>query len=63
MNSKENNKKPFKSDKWLYYQDVKVLKTRIKLTEKDKEKINEFRKFINDKEKNTSFRIQCNLKY
>lgn len=41
--------KQFTSDKWLYYQDVKRLKIKVKTTEEDKKKIEQFRKFINEK--------------
>ena len=51
MTNNENKEKIFKSDKWLYYQDVKVLKTKIKPTNEDKKKVEEFRKFIDKKEK------------
>lgn len=50
MTNNENKEKPFKSDKWLYYQDVKVLKTKVKPTKEDEKKIEDFRKFINKKE-------------
>ena len=46
-----NKQKPFTSDKWLHYQDVKVLKTKVKPTEDEKKKIEEFRKFIDEKAK------------
>lgn len=44
-----NKQKPFTSEKWLHYQDVKVLKTKVKPTEDDKKKVEEFRKFIDEK--------------
>lgn len=44
-----NKQKPFTSEKWLYYQDVKVLKTKVKPTKEDKKKVEEFRKFIDEK--------------
>ena len=48
MTNKED--KQFKNDKWLYYQDVQMLKTKVKSTEEDKKKVEEFRKFINEKD-------------
>lgn len=39
----------FKSDRWTKYQNVKVLKGKKTLTEEDKKKIKEFRKFIDKK--------------
>lgn len=47
-----NKQKAFTSDKWLYYQDVKVLKEKVKSTKEDKKKVEEFRKFIDEKIKN-----------
>lgn len=47
-----NKQKAFTSDKWLYYQDVKVLKAKVKSTKEDKKKVEEFRKFIDEKIKN-----------
>lgn len=41
--------KSFKSDKWLYYQNVKPLNIYVEPTEEDKKKVEEFRKFIDEK--------------
>lgn len=46
MNSIEKRQEPFKSEKWLYYQDVKSTNIYVKPTKKD---VEEFREFINDK--------------
>lgn len=45
-------KEMFKSKRWTEYQNVEVLKTRIQLTEEDKKKAEQFRKFIDEKMKN-----------
>ncbi|MCI9434770.1 MAG: hypothetical protein HFI86_05840 [Bacilli bacterium] len=45
-------REPFKSDKWLYYQNVKPLNIYVEPTEKDKRDVEEFRKFIDEKIKN-----------
>lgn len=52
MNNKEKEKE-YSSQKWLYYQDVKVLNKKVKLTEKEKKKVEAFNKFIEEKEKDT----------
>ena len=39
----------FKSKRWTEYQDVKVLNIKVKPTEEDKKKVEEFRKFIDKK--------------
>lgn len=44
--------KLFKAPRWNTYQPVDVLKTKVKLTREDMKKIEEFRKFINEKIKN-----------
>lgn len=48
--------KLFKDKRWTEYQNVKVLNTKVKSTEEDKKKAEEFRKFIDkkiEKEKGT----------
>lgn len=42
----------FKAPRWNTYQSVDVLKTKVKSTKEDKKKIEEFRKFIDEKTKN-----------
>lgn len=39
----------FKDQRWNEYQSVEVLKTKVKPTEEDKKKVEEFRKFIDEK--------------
>lgn len=49
MTNEEDKSKLFKSEKWLYYQDVKVLKMKVKPTDEDKKKVEDFRRFIDRK--------------
>lgn len=58
MINNKNKDEKFKSDKWLYYQDVKVLKTKITLTEEQKMAIKDFHDFIDNKEKEDAFKRQ-----
>lgn len=53
MTNSENKEKHLKDEKWLYYQDVKVLKTKVKPTEEEEKKVKDFRKFIDKKEEDT----------
>ena len=46
---KNENKGLFKDKRWNEYQPVDVLKTKVKLTEKHKEKIKIFEDYISDK--------------
>ena len=39
----------FKSPRWNVYQPVEVLKTKVKPTDDDKKKVEDFRNFINKK--------------
>lgn len=46
----------FKAPRWVEYQHVDMLNIKVKETEEDKKKVDEFRKFIDEnveKEKNT----------
>lgn len=46
----------FKTPRWVEYQHVDTLNIKVKETEEDKKKVEEFRKFIDEnveKEKNT----------
>lgn len=49
MNNMKNTQEPFKSEKWLYYQDVKPTNIYVEPDEKTKKNIEEFRKFIDEK--------------
>ena len=42
----------FKSLRWNTYQDDEALKTKVKPTEEDKKKVEDFRNFIDEKIKN-----------
>lgn len=47
----KKEKELFKDQRWNEYQSVEVLKTKVKPTEEDKKKIEEFREFIDEKVK------------
>lgn len=40
--------KLFKAPRWVKYQHVDTLNVKLKETEEDKKKVNEFRKFIDE---------------
>lgn len=48
----EKKEELFKETRWNKYQPTEVLKTKVKPTEKDEKKVEDFRKFIDKKEKN-----------